>query len=933
MDSIKKKTKLITAGVITTAVLISAPFVLYLNILPAIIKSPKTSALISKTVKKELGIDLNIKGVELKTSLTPQIDFSINDLSVKKEDEKLVKVEHLDSQISLAQIFKKQIDIKKLGADLILVDADGLMNALPQNKSDKQKNNTSSWDIDLFDANLYVKKIFVRYNPNKNLKLKFEGENLEIKKENGKRFLHFDISTEFNKNNKKITLKASDKNRIYTENKKLIVDNFDFEINKSTILINAIAGKDKKYRFEATSKNFDIKDVIDIVESDLVISNGSTLLTGIEKINGSFNSKLVIENGIIDGEVILNKFSCILEPLNNLPLNAYKGVAKINNKDIILSGFEGYYGKQKNNKIVMQGGIYDYFNTAKTNIIADTVFSNEFATDYLSKIVGYPLSVVGKEGIGRLIVDVLGSDIDLQVLFKLPKGDDILVDGMSLSPVNYDRAAKAVMHIQGDNVNIETFNYYIAENINKDSKIKPILTLNGNVSMLGEIRDIGFDIPKPLPSEFLNLFLQGRIFRKGTIAGNLHYINNGKTPKLEGNMKLDSVRIPAQRLSIKEGTLTTNNSSIILAANGKYRRTAYEVSGNIKNEILFPIIVNSIKLNIDELEIEKIMLSFTRQAEFEKARAKENFVAQKDNVGEEEQNNNKENETMAFMPGMIEIKECLLNVEKGSYKDVLFSNVLANLTLSKEGLLKVDSNKFSIAEGHSSAKVECDLMKHLYRIRLGIKDVDSDIMATSLLALQREITGKASGLIDINTDDSLKLNGIIKFEVKDGTIQKVGLVEYILKFASLFRNPLAMISPSTFSDFVNIPEGNFDRITGDLRLKDNVVNSIKIKSYSPQLSAYVVGRFDLETRDAILRIYTKMTNKKKGIAGVLRNISLNSLANRVSLGGRNDSNYYAAELEQIPGIDAEEKDCQIFLTKVDGDVEHNNFISSLKRIK
>ena len=30
---------------------------------------------------------------------------------------------------------------------------------------------------------------------------------------------------------------------------------------------------------------------------------------------------------------------------------------------------------------------------------------------------------------------------------------------------------------------------------------------------------------------------------------------------------------------------------------------------------------------------------------------------------------------------------------------------------------------------------------------------------------------------------------------------------------------------------------------------------------------------------------------------------------------------------------SEEKDCQIFLTKVEGDVEHNNFISSLKRIK
>ena len=51
------------------------------------------------------------------------------------------------------------------------------------------------------------------------------------------------------------------------------------------------------------------------------------------------------------------------------------------------------------------------------------------------------------------------------------------------------------------------------------------------------------------------------------------------------------------------------------------------------------------------------------------------------------------------------------------------------------------------------------------------------------------------------------------------------------------------------------------------------------------------------------------------------------------LSSRNDSDYYEAEISQLPEIDADEKDCQIFLTKVDGDVEHNNFISSLKKIK
>ena len=206
-------------------------------------------------------------------------------------------------------------------------------------------------------------------------------------------------------------------------------------------------------------------------------------------------------------------------------------------------------------------------------------------------------------------------------------------------------------------------------------------------------------------------------------------------------------------------------------------------------------------------------------------------------------------------------------------------------------------------------------------------------MATSILGLSREISGKASGVISLHTDKTLALNGFIKFAVKNGTIGKIGLIEYVLKFAALFRNPLAMISPSTIVDLVNIPEGNFDKIDGDLEIANNVIEKIIIKSRSPQLSSLIVGRFDLITRDATLRIYTKFSSKHKGFGGFLRNLSLNSLANRVPLNSRNDSSYYAAELKFLPPIEADEKDCQVFLTKVDGDVEHNNFISSLKKIK
>ena len=928
-----KKVKVTLITLAAGALLISVPFVLYLEVLPRVVASPRALNFVEKTVKKTTGLDLNIERPYLETSLKPVMGFNVKNVTLTKNSDKILDLQNFGIKLTFSELLKKHVIINELGADYIFADVNKLLEIADSGQKEEQKQPQKfDWNIDFFSAKMFVKECFFAFKDEPDTFIRLRGKDFEINNQDVKNYIHFKVFTEFEKNNKKITIFSADRNTIFIENNALFVKGFGFFINKSHVSIDAYADNKKNHYLEVSTKNFNIKDVIDIVESNLIISNGSALLSSLKDLSGSFDSKVVLKDRKIDGTVTLNSFSGVLVPVNNLPFKLNSGIAKINNKDIIFEDIKGYYGKDKVNSLKVYGGIYDYFKTAKTNFTVDTIATNEFAENYLSKVVNYPFSIVGKGGGTRIIFDAPGDKMDLTVLFKLAKGDDILVDGLSLSPTSYDRAAKAVIHFQGDNINIETINYYIAETLQQGSKVKPILTISGNITMAGIIKDMGFDIPNPLPSEFLNLFVQQKVFKRGTIAGNLHYVNTGKVPKIQGDMEIKGMRIPAQRLFIKEASLKTDESSINLSSKGRYRRMAYEVSGNIKNQLIFPIIVNNINLKVDEIDIERILNSFNNQTASTEVNKAEFAVTEDLDAKTDEQLDNDETAPL-LNPGLLVIKRCILNVVKGSYKDINFGNIFANMTLDENCILRVNSNKFDIAEGTSSTKIECDLKKHLYYIRLGIKDVNSDIMATSLLALKREISGKASGLIELNTDDSLRLNGLIKFAVVDGTIQKIGLVEYILKFASLFRNPLAMISPSTFGDLVNIPEGNFDKINGELHLKDNVVERINIKSQADQLSAFIVGRFDLDTRDATLRIYTKMSNAKKGFAGVLRNISLNSLANRVPLSSRNDSNYYSAELSQLPEINADEKDCQVFLTTVDGDVEHNNFLSSLKRIK
>ena len=51
------------------------------------------------------------------------------------------------------------------------------------------------------------------------------------------------------------------------------------------------------------------------------------------------------------------------------------------------------------------------------------------------------------------------------------------------------------------------------------------------------------------------------------------------------------------------------------------------------------------------------------------------------------------------------------------------------------------------------------------------------------------------------------------------------------------------------------------------------------------------------------------------------------------LGVKENESYYAAELSMLPELETGEDNAQVFLTKFDGDIQTNNFISSLKKIK
>lgn len=914
----------------------------YIVALPKLVSNEQFLNYLTQAVKEQVGADLVVEKPVLKTNFSPIINFKTNKISLIKNGKTLLDVENFDTEFSLAKILQKKIILKKLGSDEIYADINALQ-TLSMKEPEEQK--TSEFKVDWLSSLLYVKKCMILYKANDKVSIKLLARDLEITSEREPKHIHFGILVEINNQNDKLRLGFRDFDKVYIKDKKLIIDNFEFIVNRSKVYVDSVADE-KNFNFRIHSNNYDIKSIEQFLNSNLVIPNGSDVLACFKDLKGNIKFNFDFTKKGMNGTVGVNKIDFKLIPLANMPISVTDGSLTLDSNNIDIKGFKGFYDNRIANKVEMSGVVKDYTKKADTTLAITGDATNNFA-NYVSKLANCKLTLKGNTPFALKVLYDISGKVEVAGGAKVPAGSDILIENMSISPNKFDRALGIKLILKGNNVEIKHLNYYIADKIANDvAPTKPMITLKGKLNaMTGAIKELEFDIPEPLPSEFFNVIASQRLFKNGTISGKLKYFGENKH-YLDGNMTMRGVRISGQKLSIKNGTLTTNRETVHLAADGRFRRTNYTFDGDIKNEILFPIIVKNINLNIDDLDVNRVIQSFAprdpnrqidpkRLAEIRKNVVKSNVSTKYFEVEEKTQAESGNEESIVFQPNLVAIEKCQFNVKKGEYKDIKFGNLHANLTLTKAGILEIKSNKFDFAEGISTLKVYCDLVKEKYSIRLGAKDVESNLIATTILNLPNEISGKSKALLEFYTDHDAKLNGSIRFAINDGSIMKLGLVQYVLNMAALFRNPIVMISPSTIVDLVNIPEGSFKLINGEMKIRNNVIERMWIKSSSPQLSAFIIGRIDLETFDSSLRIYTKFSNRHKGFAGFLRAFSLNALAKKASsfTSPPEEVSYYATELSQLPKLETGEQNAQVFLTTVDGDVQTNNFLSSLKKVK
>ena len=556
---------------VTVLILAGTAAASYLWILPAVVSSSWVNNIVTKETNKFLGAELKITNPKLSTGLNPKIGFTLAELSLSKNNKELLNLKNIDTAFSFQDIFAKRLIVERLLAENVYVNASGLVELFPQPEQKEQKK--SDFRIDIFSAVLGVKNCLITYDTS-DFGIKFDAKNvlLDRTRADGIYPLHFDFDLEMTKGKEKITVSADDKDRIYMGGGELHVDKFPIVIDKSTIIIDAFGSRKTGLELNIASKNFSARDIFNIVTSNIIIPNGKELLAPIQDVKGSVDFNLHLAKNTIRGDVNVNESEFKIKDLLGMPVKITQGLVEIGNTTITLKDFKGFYNNKKENSLVMSGSIKDYWKTCDTEIVSDIFVNDDFFKNYISKMLGAPISLVGDAG-SRLTLTSKNGSCDVVWYFLLNEGEGFKLGDQSMVLKDYKTLFKVDLSVVKNILKINTIDYYITNELKQG--LTPVLAIKGNLDMADNMKmlDIHLNIPRPLPSEFLNFLACQKIFKKGTVSGEISIDNSGAFPKMDGVISFDKVFIPAQRLYIKSAKVGAKGDKLGAIAEGRYKQS------------------------------------------------------------------------------------------------------------------------------------------------------------------------------------------------------------------------------------------------------------------------------------------------------------------------------------------------------------------------
>ena len=363
---------------------------------------------------------------------------------------------------------------------------------------------------------------------------------------------------------------------------------------------------------------------------------------------------------------------------------------------------------------------------------------------------------------------------------------------------------------------------------------------------------------------------------KGKLQLNGNFVVEGKavSPKATGTLNAKNIDIPSmlfkadninvafkdKEILVNTGVLSLSDSKVIISA-------------ALKNKLSPPFIINSMEINSDFLNIDKISAAFQPSVPAKTSPDR--------------------NSGGAARPASAKTAQpdvpLIITGGKFSAKKLVISNLLNedlsfNFTINPLNVLKINEFITRVGGGTATGVIDMNLKTTKLNLDCAADNVEINALASTLAQTPNEIYGAMKGRIKLTTmgsaPEAMVQNAVgrVDFNVVNGHLPKLGSIKYLLGAKNLLGKG---ITNSLLSNTLNFEEAektnHFDTLNGLVLINRGVLDIQDISMQGKYLSSFISGSLQMKDNNADITVLSKLSGKVVRQLGPIADFSLDKL--------------------------------------------------------
>src|SRR5574344_30020 len=680
-------------------------------------------------------------------------------------------------------------------------------------------------------------------------------------------------------------------------------------------------------------REFDISAINSIKEQIKLPKQLASQIDNISDIKGVVDIKGYIKNGNIYANSDLKDTSFKYKPLD-AKVNILNGSANMRGNTLYLDRVNSNFSSMP---VFLNGSISNIYNSPDLNLLVSAKPTQQFFDRFYNSKSVYPVKIKGDISFTTKLKGVLNklnarSNLNIgenssiyymgATLAGVPTGS-MSSDGVTTNPVSV--VSDVILYPNKVKINALNYNQIIASQ-NKRKSVQNQLQSSGEVALLKNnvlsFKNFKIKTNNPTNAKIFNVLLKKPTIKQGVFTSDLTINGTSSAPSISGDLKITSIDIPVLDATIRDINVDFKKDIVNLTAKGTVLTNDIVLFAKMLNKPQPPYVIEDLKIQTDELNLNVV------------ANAINDYDA--DNT----RNHIKTSTTPVLTPNQFIIKNAQIIADKILIKKANATNFKSNMSLGSDHIFKINDYSFNIANGLINGNLDYNLENQHGNGEMHIKDADAQIISENFFDMPGQMYGHVTGDMNVSctglssVDCVNTLSGNGNFKVLDGRMPKLGSLEYLLKAGNLITGGVTGLSINGIIDLITpLKTGNFESISGDVKVKNGVATDINVYSKGQDLNMYLTGSYNISTLVADMEIYGSLSKNFSTLLGVIGNSSLNRLFNTIPGITINDINPKStSNINKIPNFDKNSV-LRVFKADIYGDINGSNYVKSFRWIK